>query len=56
MTETCVVAMCNDGGIVKNIETSRKPAAKHPKSKDEGSTTILYGVGVSASKRNKSYD
>lgn len=35
-----MVAMCNDGGIVKNIETSRKPAAKHPKSKDEGSTTI----------------
>lgn len=51
-----MVAMCNGGGIVKNIETSRKPAAKHPKSKDEGSTTILYGVGASASKRNKSYD
>ena len=51
-----MVAMCNDGGIVKNIETSRKPAAKHPKSKDEGSTTILYGVGASASKWNKSYD
>ena len=51
-----MVAMCNGGDIVKNIETSRKPAAKHPKSKDEGSTTILYGVGASASKRNKSYD
>ena len=51
-----MVAMCNGGGIVKNIETSRKPAAKHPKSKDEGSTTTLYGVGASASKRNKSYD
>lgn len=55
MTETCIVAMCNGKGMVKNIEASRKPAAKHPKSKDEGSTTILYGVGASASKRNKLY-
>lgn len=32
--------MRNGKGIVKKIKTSRKPAAKHPESKDEGSTTI----------------
>nr|DAM83511.1 MAG TPA: hypothetical protein [Caudoviricetes sp.] len=48
-----MAARSNDQGIVKKIKTSRKPASKPPKSKEEGSTTILYRIGASAPKRNR---
>lgn len=45
-----IMAMRNGKGTVKKIKTTRKSATKLLKIREEGSTTILYGVGISMPK------